>query len=272
MGIPQEWDTIGVEVADSIATVTLNRPDRMNVMNLTMRDELGTCFDALRLAVEKVRVVVITGAGDAFCAGGDVNDFDGTPAEELHDLMRLRSHRWFQGLWSLPQPTIAAVNGTAAGGGANLVLATDLAIASERARFGETFVRVGLMPDLGGLYLLPRLVGLRKAKELCFTGELIPAEQLAELGLVSRVVPHDELYPETMKLAQNLASKPRHTLALTKMVLNRATEQSMEEVLLNELLGQSYLFGTRDQRDALGTFLHRPERSTSDSEAVDGGR
>jgi enoyl-CoA hydratase/carnithine racemase len=272
MGIPQEWDTIGVEVADSIATVTLNRPDRMNVMNLTMRDELGTCFDALRLAVEKVRVVVITGAGDAFCAGGDVNDFDGTPAEELHDLMRLRSHRWFQGLWSLPQPTIAAVNGTAAGGGANLVLATDLAIASERARFGETFVRVGLMPDLGGLYLLPRLVGLRKAKELCFTGELIPAAQLAELGLVSRVVPHDELYPETMKLAQNLASKPRHTLALTKMVLNRATEQSMEEVLLNELLGQSYLFGTRDQRDALGTFLHRPERSTSDSEAVDGGR
>lgn len=269
MGIPREWETIEVDIADSIATVTLNRPDRMNVMNLTMRDELVTCFDHLRTAVDKVRVVVITGAGDAFCAGGDVNDFDGTPAEELHDLMRLRSHRWFQGLWSLPQPTIAAVNGTAAGGGANLVLATDLAIASDRARFGETFIRVGLMPDLGGLYLLPRLVGLRKAKELCFTGELIPAEQLAELGLVSKVVPHEDLYPETMKLAQDLAGKPRHTLALTKMVLNRATEQSMEEVLLNELLGQSYLFGTREQRDALATFLHS---STQDEKVVDGDR
>lgn len=267
---PQEWDTIELEVADSIATVTLNRPDRLNVMNVTMRDELFACFDHLRTAVDKVRVVVITGAGDAFCAGGDVNDFDGTPAEELHDLMRHRSHRWFQSLWSLPQPTIAAVNGTAAGGGANLVLATDLAIASERARFGETFIRVGLLPDLGGLYLLPRLVGLRKAKELCFTGALISAAELAELGLVSRVVPHERLSEETMALAQELASRPRHTLSLTKMVLNRATEQSMEEVMLNELLGQSYLFGTRDQRQALDTFL-RP--STTDGQGGgDGAR
>lgn len=267
---PQDWETLELEVADSVATVTLNRPDRLNVMNVTMRDELAECFDFLRAAVDEVRVVVLTGAGDAFCAGGDVNDFDGTPAEELHDLMRQRSHRWFQSLWSLPQPTIAAVNGIAAGGGANLMLATDIAIASTRARFGETFVRVGLMPDLGGLYLLPRLVGLRKAKELALTGMLVPAAELAELGLVNRVVPHERLYEETMALAKDLVSKPRHTLALTKMVLNRATEQSMEAVLLNELLGQSFLFSTRDQRQALDEFL-RPAESEQKA-GVDDGR
>ena len=263
------YQTLELSVADAVAVVTLNRPERLNVMNMAMRDELGHCFEHLRTRVDDVRAVVITGAGEAFCAGGDVNDFDGTAAEQMHDLMRGRSHHWFQRLWHLPQPTVAAVNGTAAGGGANLVLATDLAVASERARFGETFAKVGLMPDLGGLYTLPRIVGLRRAKELCLLGDLLTAEEMAELGLVNRVVPHEELLPAAVELAGRLAAKPRHTMALTKLVLNRSTEQSMEEVLLSELLGQSYLFGTRDQREALDGFLRR---NGSPKAGVDGAR
>ena len=108
-----------------------------------------------------------------FTAGGDVNDFNGTAAEDLYDLMRYKSHRWFSQVWNLPQPLIVAVNGTAAGGGANLALAGDVVIGSPEARFGETFVRIGIVPDLGGLFLLPRIVGLQRAKQLCFSGKVI---------------------------------------------------------------------------------------------------
>ncbi len=252
----RKFQRLLVEVSDGVALVTLNRPDRLNVMDLTMREELAECFDELGASPD-VLVVMITGAGEAFCAGGDVNDFNGTPAEDLHDLMQRRSHRWFRALWMLPQPTIAVVNGTAAGGGANLVLATDLAIASDRARFGETFVKVGLIPDLGGLFLLPRVVGIRRAKELCFFGELLTADEAAELGIVNRVVPHATLRDQARAAAVELASKPRHTLAVIKAILNRSFESSMEEILLSELLGQSYMFGTDGHRNALEAFLTR---------------
>lgn len=250
------FETLLLEIDAGIAAVTLNRPDTMNAMNVTMRDELGSCFEHLRYR-DDVRVVTVTGAGDVFSAGGDVNDFDGQSPQTLHDLMRTKSHRWFEHLWNLPQPTIAAVNGTAAGGGANLALACDLVIASERARFGETFVRIGLLPDLGGLYLLPRIVGLHRAKKLCFTGAVLDAEEAAELGIFSEVVVHENLHKEVRLLAEDLAQRPRNTLIAIKSILNRSFESSMEETLLRELYAQSFLFGTEDHREGLDAFLGR---------------
>jgi 2-(1,2-epoxy-1,2-dihydrophenyl)acetyl-CoA isomerase len=250
------YDTLRLDAAGAMLTITLDRPDELNTMSVPMRDELGDCFDRLH-GRRDVRVVVITGAGDAFSAGGDVHDFDGVPAEDLHDLMRSKSHRWFHSLWTLPQPTIAAVNGTAAGGGASLALATDLAIASDRARFGVTFVRLGLLPDLGSLFALPRVLGLRRAKELCFTGDLLTAQETLDAGIVNRVVPHDELAVEVEKLATRLATQPAQALAAMKAIMNRSFEQSMEEILLHELMGQSFLFGTADHREGLSAFLGR---------------
>lgn len=248
--------TLLLEIDSGIASVTLNRADALNAMNLTMRDELGSCFEHLRYR-DDVRVVTITGAGEAFSVGGDVNNFSGPSPQALHDLMRTKSHRWFEQLWNLPQPTIAAVNGTAAGGGANLALACDLVLASERARFGETFVRLGLLPDLGGLFLLPRIVGLHRAKQMCLTGAVLDAEEAAALGIFSQVVAHENLHKEVRLLAEDLAQRPVNTLIAIKSILNRSFESSMEETLLRELYAQSFLFGTADHREGLEAFLER---------------
>lgn len=251
----REWETLLCEVSDEVATVTLNRPERLNAMNLTMRRELRLCFEELRYNGD-VAVVVVTGAGDAFSAGGDVNDFDGASSEQLHELMGEVSHRWFEALWQLPKPTIAAVNGVAAGGGANLALACDIVMAGESARFGETFSRIGLIPDLGGLFLLVRAVGLHRAKELCLTGDVIDSQEALKLGIFNHVLPDDELPEAVAALAQKLSTGPRTAQAITKRVLNRAVEMSMEEMLLMEHLGQSFLFGTEDHIASRTAFLN----------------
>lgn len=266
----REWETLICEMSDEVATVTLNRPERLNAMNLTMRRELRLCFEELR-SDAGVAVVVVTGAGDAFSSGGDVNDFDGASAEELHELMGEVSHRWFEALWQLPKPTIAAVNGVAAGGGANLALACDIVIASESARFGETFGKIGLIPDLGGLFLLVRAVGLHRAKELCLTGEVIGARQALELGVFNHVYPPDELKDAVAEMARKLAAGPSAAQAITKRVLNRAVEMSMEEVLLMEHLGQSFLFGTDDHIARRTAFLNgETPRFSSDRQSESG--
>lgn len=251
-----KFETLLLSFQDGVASVTLNRPGELNAMNLVMRDELGDCFEQLRYD-ERVRAVVITGAGKAFCAGGDVNDFRDVAAEDLHDLIRYKSHRWFQNVWNLPQPTIAAVNGTAAGGGANLALACDVVIGCSEARFGETFVRIGIVPDLGGLFLLPRLVGLQRAKQLCFSGKVIDAREALELGLFSEVVAPEQLAARSQAVAAQLASGPTKTLAAMKAMLNRSFEHSMEDMLQHELYVQSFLFSTADHREALEAFLTR---------------
>lgn len=250
------FETLLLEFKAGIATVTLNRPKALNAMSVTMREELGACFEQLRYD-KRVRAVVITGAGKAFCVGGDVNDFDGTDAEELHDLMRYKSHRWFSSVWNLPQPTIAAVNGTAAGGGANLALACDFVVASTAARIGETFVRVGLVPDLGGLFILPRIVGMQRAKQLCFGGKVLDAEEALAMGLFTEVVRPKQLLARARDIAVNIAKAPVKTIAATKAMLNRSFEYSMEDMLQLELFVQSFMFATSDHREALDAFLNR---------------
>ncbi|HZZ52046.1 MAG TPA: enoyl-CoA hydratase/isomerase family protein [Pseudonocardia sp.] len=251
-----DWETLRCERHGRVALLVLNRPDRLNVMNVAMRDELGDCLLSLR-ADPEIRALVLTGAGEAFSAGGDVNDFVGRSGEQMHQLMRERSHRWFRALWDLPIPTIAAVNGIAAGGGINLALACDVLLASPVARFGQTFAKVGLIPDLGGLHVLPRSIGLHRAKAMCLTTGLIDAETAREFGLVHRVVEADELIGASIAFAANLADGPREAFAATKAALNRSFELSMEETLQMELYMQSFMFTTDDHRTRLDGFLGR---------------
>ena len=249
-------ETLTCHYVGAVAVLTLNRPEQLNVMNVPMREELWTFFDAIR-ADPRTRAMVVTGAGEAFCAGGDVNDFVEPSAEQMHDLMRDKSHRWFKAYWDLPFPVVAAVNGVAAGGGISLLLGADFVLASENARMGQTFVRVGLMPDLGGLFMLPRSIGLHRAKAMALTGDLIDARQAHELGLVYEVTSPDELLDRALALAQRLAGGPQQALAATKAVINRSFELSMEDVLHEELMAQSFLFGTEDHHERLAAFLDR---------------
>jgi 2-(1,2-epoxy-1,2-dihydrophenyl)acetyl-CoA isomerase len=250
------FETLLLDFKAGIATVTLNRPKALNAMSVTMREELGECFEQLRYD-PRVRAVIITGAGKDFCVGGDVNDFNGTDHEDLHDLIRLKSHRWFSAVWNLPQPTIAAVNGTAAGGGCNLALACDYVIAAPEARIGETFVRVGLVPDLGGLFILPRIIGMQRAKQLCFSGKVLNADEALAMGLFTEVVPAPELMGRAKAIAVPLSKAPAKTMAAMKAVLNKSFEYSMDDMLQLELYVQSFMFATGDHREALDAFLHR---------------
>lgn len=247
------YETLDVKTRDGICTVTMNRPDKFNAMNVQMRRDLGDLFIALADDVG-VRVIVLTGAGKAFSAGGDINDFHGN-SEEMHTLMNRTSHRWFRAFWNLPQPVIAAVNGPAGGGGANLALACDLVYAAESAYFTQTFLEIGLVPDLGGAFLLPRLVGPARAKEMALLGERIGAKAAVDMGLVNKVFAQDELMPEVERRAAHIAARSAVAVSLTKRMINRAMESSMEAVLDDELAVQSFLFGTEANRRGVEHFL-----------------
>ncbi|HEX5195365.1 MAG TPA: enoyl-CoA hydratase-related protein [Solirubrobacteraceae bacterium] len=253
-----EWETLRCEARGAVAVLTLHRPEQLNTMDLAMRDELCACITELR-GDPAIAAVVITGAGEAFSAGGDMNDFVGRSPEQMHELMSERSHRWFRALWELPIPTVAALNGVAAGGGANLVLACDFVLASERAQLGETFMKVGLMPDLAGLFMLPRTVGLHQAKALALTAELIDARRLSELGIAYAVIPAEALLDEAVALAGRLAELPARAYAATKRLLNGSFEMTIEQLLAQELYAQSFLFSTDEHRDRRDAFLGRGE-------------
>ena len=255
----REWETFTIIRDGHVAELTLNRPDKFNAMSRTMRIDLGDLF--LDLAREtEIRCLIITGAGRAFSAGGDINDFRATP-EEMHDLMGRISHRWFKAFWALPQLVVAAVNGVAAGGGANLALGSDLVVASKEASFAQTFQKIGLVPDLGGALLLPRLVGPHRAKELALLGDRLSAEDAWRMGLINRVVSADELMKEARSIAARIAAIPPKAATLTKRMMNRSFEQSMEATLDGEWMAQSFLFGTAGSQEGVEAFLNRSRKS-----------
>jgi len=259
-----QFETLTVEREDAVCIVTMNRPAKFNAMNLRMRQELGDCFLALGTD-ETLRAVVLTGAGTAFSAGGDINDFEGDP-QALHDLMSRVSHRWFRALWNLPQPVIVAVNGAAAGGGCNLALSGDLIYACEEAYFAQTFVEIGLVPDLGGVFLLPRLVGLARAKEMAMLGERISARDAAAMGLVNAVVPAGGLLDKAKDAARTIAAKSPQAIPMIKKMMNRSFESSMEAVLDQELAVQSFLFNTDANRRGVERFLTARRNARADGQ------
>ncbi len=248
-------ETLIVERADGVVTVTMNRPEKKNAANATMWRELEDCFTEVTHRTED-RVLVLTGAGSSFCSGADLStagSFD-RPLSLMRHLAdaALALHR-------LPKPTIAKVHGVAAGAGCNLALGCDLIVASDEARFTEIFARRGLSLDCGGSWLLPRLVGLHRAKELAFLADIISAKEALDLGLVNRVLPEPELDDFVDAWARRLADGPPIALSLTKSLLNQSFEVSMAKALDDEGRSQVVNFSTADTAEALAAFVERRE-------------
>ncbi len=253
-------ETMIVERSNGVVTVTLNRPEKKNAINGRMWRELIEVFDEVAETAAD-RVLVITGAGDGFCSGADLTDDDNT--DELgggvgSSLRRMRVvGRAALRLHELPQPTIAAVNGVAAGAGCNLALGCDLVVASDRARFTEIFSKRGLNVDFGGSWLLPRLVGLHKAKEFVFLAGILDAAEAERVGIVNRVVPHDTLEKAVAELAGRLAALPPIQLAISKRLLNQSFSVSMAEALEFEDVAQTMNFSSKDTAEAMLAFVQK---------------
>ncbi len=250
------FETVHLQQEAGVLVVTLNRPDVLNAVN----DQLGLeLLDALKWADRdaSTRAVVLTGAGRGFCSGQDLRDRAGVGEISYGEWLRKRYHPIIVRLWTMEKPVIAAVNGVAAGAGCSLALVADLRIASERASFIEIFSRVGLVPDSGSTYLLPRLVGLGRALELAYTAEPVDAHRALQLGLVNRVVAHDELMPQTMELAKRLAAGPTKGLGLTKRGMTFALHASLEQALDYEAYLQEIAGHTADHREGVAAFLEK---------------
>lgn len=257
--IVRSMDEIQVDEADGIATVTLNRPERKNAVTQEMWSELRVMFRSLGYR-DDIRAVVVTGAGDAFCSGADVGGMAerGSEAARVHMLQSMRNvGDTCQTLFDMPKITIAKVGGVAAGAGLNLALACDLVVASDRARFSEIFAKRGLSVDFGGSFLLPRIVGMQRAKELILLADIIDAAEASSMGLVNRVVPHDELDSFVADWAARAAASPPRAIAISKGLINRSFSNTLVEALDQEGLGQSFNFTTSDTREAVSAFLDR---------------
>ena len=244
--------------AKGVVTITLNRPDRLNALTFEVYRELSDTFAALRNE-PSVRAVVITGAGRAFCSGGDVHDIIGElfsrDMEGLLEFTRMTCEL-IHNIRALPQPVIASLNGTTAGAGACIALASDIRIASEEAKIGFLFVKVGLSgADMGAAYLLPRVVGLAKATELLYTGDFISAQEAERIGLYNRVVPNEQLAATTLEFAGRLALGPAFALAKTKEMLNRELNMNLETALECEAQAQAICMRHPDYREAYEAFV-----------------
>lgn len=250
-------ETVRVDRApNGVVTLTLDRPERKNAMNTAMFGELLAVFREVDETTSD-RVLVITGAGDAFCSGADLGD-RGT--DTRHPLARL--HRVADialALHRIPKPVIAKVNGVAVGAGLNLALGCDLIVASEQARFSEIFARRGLSIDFGGSWLLPRLVGMHRAKELAFFADILSAKEAADLGLVNRVLPASQLDAFVADWADRLAAGPPLALSMTKRLLTNSFSMTMDEALEAEGLAQSVNAGSEDAPEAIRAFLEKRE-------------
>lgn len=243
----------------AVGRLVLNRPEKLNAFFGSMRDEIADGLEALA-ADEGVRVVVVTGRGRAFCAGADVGYMAGLLEAENYDEANAlveAGRRVVEAVTSMPKPVIAALNGPAAGGGANLALCCDLRLASDRASIGQTFNRIGLHPDWGGTWIVPRLVGTAKAAELFLFAEMIPADEACAMGLVNRVVPHDELERVTAEWADRLVAKPALPMALAKQALRRTWTSTLEEMLAFEAEAQDRCFRSPDASEGIRAFTEK---------------
>ena len=249
-------DGLRVEVDGPVATLTLDRPAALNA--LTVQVKVALCDALESLAVDRsVRAVILTGAGRAFCAGQDLAEREEPDAAPLEVEVRERYNPIIRALRSMGQPVIAAVNGVAAGAGASLAFACDLRIAAEEARFVLAFGRIGLVPDSGATWFLPRLVGPAKAAELALLGDAVDAAEALRLGLVSRVVPGDQLMPEARALADRLAEGAPLALALTKTALDRALTIDLDEALEGEAKLQGIAGASADHAEGLAAFREK---------------
>jgi 2-(1,2-epoxy-1,2-dihydrophenyl)acetyl-CoA isomerase len=253
---------------DSVSWITLNRPSVGNAVGPAQRARVVGLLEQASRSLA-VRAVVITAVGDSFCTGADLRARPPSPADDAPPgapdrpagatmrSLRGGAQRFISAVLGCDKPVLAAVNGTAAGIGAHLAFACDLAIAAEEARFIEVFVRRGILPDSGGLWLLPRLVGLQRAKEMVFFGDAIPARDAERLGLVNRVVPGPELQATARAWAQRLADGPTTAMSLAKSLLNQSFESSWEVALRDEAAAVEINKGTHDAAEGIASFRER---------------
>jgi enoyl-CoA hydratase/carnithine racemase len=248
-----------------ITTITLNRPEKLNAFIGHMRRDLAEALEAAG-SDRSVRVVVVTGAGRAFCAGGDVSLMaELLERQDTDEFSRLlgSARRVVTAIRQMTKPVIAAVNGPASGAGCNLALACDLRLASTEATFSQSFVKIGLHPDWGGTYFLPRLVTPNKACEMFFLGETIGAEEALRLGIVNRMVAPDELESATRELAERLRDAPPISIAAAKQAVYTSQSAELEEMLRYETEAQMRCFESQDGREGIRAFLEkRPPRFT----------
>ncbi len=255
-----KYETIKLELIGKVCLLTLNRPDRLNALTVqTAKDFQAAVAEALE---QGARAIVLTGEGSAFCAGGDIREmqeiagkdgrleaFFDEPLRILNEAIRL--------IRQTPVPFIAAVNGVAAGGGCNLALACDLVVAAESAKFNQAFVKIGLVPDCGGTFILPRLVGWKRAAELMFTGDMITAQRAAEIGMINSVTPDNELMPRVMKLAERLAESPTAAIAQIKKLLDASAVNDYGSQLDLEREAQIEAGKTKDFAEGTSAFLEK---------------
>lgn len=251
-----DYETILYNIEDGALTITLNRPDVLNAFNSKMGVEL---LDALKKAERDaaVRAIVITGAGRAFSSGEDLKARQAEGITEFGSTLRERYNPIVLKLRNIEKPILASVNGVAAGAGCSLALACDMRIASDKASFLEAFVRVGLVLDSGASFFLPRLVGMGKAAEMAFLGDSIKADEALALGLVNRVVPHDNLEAATKELVARLAASPTKAIGLMKRALNRALTSELVDVLEYETYAQEAAGSTEDHKEGMAAFLEK---------------
>lgn len=249
-------------VTDNVAIITLNRPERLNALTPTMRREL---LDAVVQCDgrEDVRAIVLTGAGRGFCSGGDVKAMaeanETGRRRDLADKIAPVRDKAVLAMRDVSKPLIAAVNGPAAGAGMNIALACDIRIASNTARFGQTFSRRGLHPDWGGTYFLPRIVGMAKACELTWSGRMIDAEEALELGIVSRLTEPDALMPAALEMARSFAAGPPVAIRLAKRAMYRGMESGLREALEFETYAQNICSETQDAKEGIRAFVEKRE-------------
>jgi len=249
-------DGLRVEVDGPVATLTLDRPEALNALTIPMKVALREALD--RIAADRtVRAVILTGAGRAFCAGQDLAERERPDAPPLDEEVRERYNPIIRTLRSMGQPVIAAVNGVAAGAGASLAFACDLRIAAADARFVLAFGRIGLIPDSGATWLLPRLVGSAWAAEMAFVGDPVSADEALRIGLVSRVVPAEELLAEARALADRVAAGAPLATSLTKGALERGATIDLDEALEGEARLQGIAGTTADHAEGLAAFREK---------------
>jgi enoyl-CoA hydratase/carnithine racemase len=257
-----EFEHLLYNVDNLVAKITLNRPETLNALTPSMRKSFAA---ALELAEndDSVRVIVITGAGKGFCSGGDVKAMNEArklgKASALEDQIDPIRDRIVTAIRDSTKPIIAAVNGAAAGAGMNIALACDIRIASDTAKFGETFAKRGLHPDWGGTYFLPRIVGMAKACELIWSGKMILAKEALKLGIVSQLETPSALMTTTLEMANSFAAGPPIAIRMAKRAIYRSMNSTLREALEFETYAQNICGGTQDAKEGIAAFVEKRE-------------
>lgn len=249
------YTTILVEKENGVATLTFNKPDTLNAMDMVMRVEVYEALQELSRD-DEVGAIILTGAGRAFCAGGDISTMSELPANAGRKRMQ-----WVQrvprSIMTIEKPIIAAINGPCTGSGLAMALACDLAYCNNKAKFGAAFTKIGLIPDLGSFYMMPRKLGMKNAKEIVLLAEIFRADKAQEIGVVNGVYEPEELMPEVRKIAEKLANGPRVAYALTKALMNKSFETDYETSLIEEAFAQEVCYNTTDFKEGVSAFKEK---------------